>query len=108
LPLFTRGAISIPDHPVLLRELRLLERQTHRGGKDSVDHPKRGNDDFANALCGCAVHATKGAWDPALRWAFGPLPGEQSAEQEAEQNRRWRQQRLNDYVLTGGYSGPRY
>jgi hypothetical protein len=33
LPLFTRGAISIPDHAALLRELRLLERATHRGGK---------------------------------------------------------------------------
>jgi hypothetical protein len=36
LPLFTRGAISIPDHQQLLRELRLLERQTHRGGRDTT------------------------------------------------------------------------
>ena len=32
LPRFTRGQISIPDVPPLLRELRLLERRTHRGG----------------------------------------------------------------------------
>jgi hypothetical protein len=37
LPLFTRGLVRLPDHGRLLNELRLLERQTHRGGKDSVD-----------------------------------------------------------------------
>ena len=43
LPLFTRGLIAIPDLPPLLKELRLLERQTHRSGKDTVDHGKRGS-----------------------------------------------------------------
>ena len=38
LPLFTRGLVSLPDHPRLLKELRLLERRVHRSGKDSVDH----------------------------------------------------------------------
>ena len=47
-PLFTRGLIAIPDLPPLLKELRLLERQTHRSGKDTVDHGKRGSDDLAN------------------------------------------------------------
>jgi hypothetical protein len=59
LPLFTRQAISLPDHPQLLRELRLLERQTHRSGKDTVDHGRRGSDDFANAVCGCATFAAR-------------------------------------------------
>jgi hypothetical protein len=63
LPLFTRGAISIPDHALLLRELRLLERATHRGGRDSVDHPRNGSDDYANAVCGCAVLARKPSYD---------------------------------------------
>jgi hypothetical protein len=36
----------------LIRELRLLERRTHRSGKDTVDHPRGGHDDFANAVCG--------------------------------------------------------
>jgi hypothetical protein len=57
LPLWTRGAISIPDHPRLLRELRLLERRTSRIGRDSVDHGSGGSDDYANALVGCAVSA---------------------------------------------------
>jgi len=32
--------------------LRLLERRTHRSGKDTVDHGVNGSDDYANALCG--------------------------------------------------------
>jgi hypothetical protein len=52
LPHFTRGIVSIPDSPVLLRELRLLERKVAKSGKDSIDHPKNGSDDFANALFG--------------------------------------------------------
>jgi hypothetical protein len=52
LPAFSRGAISIPDHPLLIRELRLLERRTARSGKDSVDHGPSGSDDHANVLFG--------------------------------------------------------
>jgi hypothetical protein len=52
LPAFNRGAVSIPDQERLLRELRSLERRVHRSGKDMVDHPKHGSDDYANALCG--------------------------------------------------------
>jgi hypothetical protein len=53
--LFTRGLAQLPDHPKLLRELRLLERRTHRSGKDSVDHPRGQHDDFSNSCCG-ALH----------------------------------------------------
>jgi hypothetical protein len=42
----------LPDHPKLLRELRLLERRTHRSGRDKVDHGRNGHDDHANAVCG--------------------------------------------------------
>jgi Terminase large subunit, ATPase domain len=55
LPFFMRQAISLPDHPQLLRELRLLERQTHRSGRDTIDHGRRGSDDHANATLGCAA-----------------------------------------------------
>jgi len=71
LPLFMRGTIRIPDLPVLTRELRLLERQTHRSGRDTVDHGRHGMDDFVNALCGCAAYATgkgKYAYDTTLQW----------------------------------------
>jgi Terminase large subunit, ATPase domain len=73
LPLFTRGAIAIPDHAPLLRELRLLERATHKGGRDSVDHPRNGSDDLANALCGVAVVARKPGYGGfAGDWVSGP------------------------------------
>jgi hypothetical protein len=52
LPLFTQGLVSLPDHPHLLRELRLLERRTHRSGRDTVDHGRSGSDDYANSVCG--------------------------------------------------------
>jgi hypothetical protein len=55
VPWFNRGAVRISDHPALLRELRLLERRVHRSGRDSVDHPRNGSDDLANALVG-ALH----------------------------------------------------
>ena len=52
LPLFTRGLVALPDHKRLLRELRLLERHTHRSGRDTVDHGKNGSDDYINCHCG--------------------------------------------------------
>ena len=52
LPLFARGLVRLPNHPRLLRELRLLERHTHRSGRDTVDHGRNGHDDHANAVCG--------------------------------------------------------
>ncbi|MCC5977025.1 MAG: terminase [Salinarimonas sp.] len=52
VPSFSRRTVQIPNHPVLIRELRLLERRTTRSGRDSVDHPQNGTDDFANALVG--------------------------------------------------------
>ena len=55
--------MSIPDNTKLLRELRLLERRTHRSGKDSVDHPRAGSDDHANALFGMLRLCT-GKFDP--------------------------------------------
>jgi hypothetical protein len=102
LPLFTRGAISIPDFPPLLRELRLLERQTHRGGKDTVDHPKRGSDDYANAVCGCAATINASTYDITGRWISGPYRDEPDADPNAE----WRRQRLLYYCMTGGGTRP--
>src|SRR5262249_60218789 len=52
LPVFTRGLARLPNYPRLIRELRLLERRTHRSGKDTVEHPRNGHDDHANVVCG--------------------------------------------------------
>jgi hypothetical protein len=61
---FSRGLVSIPDDPQLIRELRLLERRTARSGRDSVDHGVGGSDDFANALFGAMYVAVKAATRP--------------------------------------------
>ncbi len=53
LSAFARGIVSIPDDLRLVRELKALERRTHRAGKDVVSHPAQGHDDAANALVGC-------------------------------------------------------
>jgi hypothetical protein len=52
LPAFTRGLARLPSQARLIRELRLLERRTHRSGKDVVEHPRNCRDDYANATCG--------------------------------------------------------
>jgi hypothetical protein len=73
VPLFTRGLVRLPNHPKLLRELRLLERHVHRGGKDSVDHPRNGHDDYANAVCGVlrGLSSLLGSYDTEYK-AFDP------------------------------------
>jgi hypothetical protein len=52
LQLFSSRLVQLPDHPRMLRELRLLERSPGSGGKDHVDHGRGGHDDFANVACG--------------------------------------------------------
>lgn len=77
LPAWMRGAVSIPDHSRLIRELRLLERRTSRVGKDVVDHGKSGSDDYANALCGL-LYGLSGhslAYDTSMKWVSGPGDG---------------------------------
>jgi hypothetical protein len=73
LPLFMRGAVVIPNHPKLTRELRLLERRTSRVGKDVVDHGRNGSDDHANALCGVlhSLVSKRGSYDSSLSWVDG-------------------------------------
>jgi hypothetical protein len=77
LPTFTRRTLRLPNHPRLLRELRLLERRTHVGGKDTVDHGRTGSDDSANSLFGSIYLArTRKSVlhvpDKALRWSRIP------------------------------------
>jgi hypothetical protein len=50
-PWVTTGSIELLDHPELLHELGLLEKRLKPGGKKpTIDHPKGGHDDHANAL----------------------------------------------------------
>ena len=60
LPQFTQGSVTLLDYQPLTVELMQLERRTSRSGRDAVDHPPGGHDDYANAVCGClALLATK-------------------------------------------------
>jgi hypothetical protein len=61
LPLFAREMVRLPNHPILLRELRLLERRTLKSGRDAVDHGSSGHDDYANSTCGALVAVNAGA-----------------------------------------------
>ena len=55
VPLFTTGAVDLLDYQPLIIELQQLERRTAKSGRDSVDHPPSGHDDYANAACGALV-----------------------------------------------------
>ena len=55
VPLFTTEAVDLLDYQPLIIELQQLERRTARSGRDSVDHPPSGHDDYANAACGALV-----------------------------------------------------
>lgn len=51
-PHFAQGTIQLLNHKRLLSELRQLERKTGASGRDRIDHPPSGHDDYANAACG--------------------------------------------------------
>jgi hypothetical protein len=55
LPLFTQGSVDLLDDQRLIVELMQLERRTRASGRDSVDHPQGGRDDFSNSACGALV-----------------------------------------------------
>jgi hypothetical protein len=97
LPLFMRGAVSIPDHARLVRELRLLERRASRIGKDIVDHGRSGSDDHANALCGMlqAMTAKQSSYDSTLSWVG--LEQEQK-QGEGQQPSLWRHPIFNQFI----------
>ncbi len=45
-----RGSITIPMHPKMLAELRILEFRVTSGGHMTIHHPGGGSDDYADAL----------------------------------------------------------
>jgi hypothetical protein len=73
IPCFTRGLVRLPDHPKLLRELRLLERRTHRSGKDTVEHLRGEHDDHANSVCGVLRSLSNSLSNyTSMDWVCGP------------------------------------
>ena len=96
IPLFSRGLLRLPDHAKLIKELCLLERHTHRSGKDSVDHPRNGHDDFANVCCGVLrLLSNYLGYDLTLNYISDPDDGNDS-----NNSRAYAARQLNDY-LTG-------
>jgi hypothetical protein len=59
LPLLMQGRIELLDNPRLIAQICGLERRTHRGGRDSIDHPSGHghHDDCANAALGALLLA---------------------------------------------------
>jgi hypothetical protein len=59
LALINSQRVSLLDDPVLLGELRQLERRPGTSGRDSVSHPPRGHDDVAAAAAQALIEATR-------------------------------------------------
>ena len=69
LPLLNSGQVELLDNETLKRQLRSLERRTHAGGKQSVDHPARGHDDLANSCAGSLLLAAVEETSPGFFFA---------------------------------------
>jgi len=71
LPLLTSARVELLDHPGLVAEFLALDRRVARGGRESIDHPRAGRDDMANAAAGAVVAATR---PPGLLLLTAPTP----------------------------------
>ena len=57
LPLINSRAVALLDNDRILNQFVQLERRTARGGRDTIDHPRNGHDDLANAVAGVLTTA---------------------------------------------------
>jgi hypothetical protein len=57
LPLVNSRGIALLDDSRMVNQIVGLERRVARGGKDSIDHPRGGHDDIANAVAGVLTSA---------------------------------------------------
>ena len=72
LPFINSGAVDLLDDDRLMSQLVGLERMPRRGSKDSVDHPRGGHNDLANAVAGALV--TVMSWASTRPESFGRIP----------------------------------
>jgi hypothetical protein len=59
LPLLNSRQVELLDNKRLFSQMANLERTVARGGKSTVDHPRNGRDDVANAAAGSLVRSAK-------------------------------------------------
>ena len=69
LPLVNSGKVRLLGSQRLVSQLIGLERNTARGGRDSIDHARGAHDDVANAVAGALLQAT--ARKPQIRIGYG-------------------------------------
>lgn len=55
LPLLNSRKVRLLEHDVMRKQLCSLERRTAWGGRDTIDHPANGHDDFINVAAGVLV-----------------------------------------------------
>ena len=58
LPMLNSGTVRLLGNKRLVSQLVGLERNTARGGRDSIDHARGGHDDVANSVAGALLQAT--------------------------------------------------
>ncbi len=100
-PVFNRGLIELPPDPILIRELKLLERRPGLMGKEAVSHPRGVHDDRANAVAG-VIRVLTDHLGFDTEYPFGNRPErddlnnkqQTEAQAESDSNFRWR---LNNY-----------
>ncbi|MCO5157572.1 MAG: hypothetical protein M9945_12630 [Aquamicrobium sp.] len=86
LPIANSGAVALLDHKKMVNQFTALERRSQRGSRDSVDHPRGGHDDIANAVAGAVAIAARNTTSfaefmsrkqqeiPPGCWLMPPLP----------------------------------
>ena len=109
--MFARGLVRLPDHAKLLRELRLLERHTHRSSRDTVDHPRGEHDDLANSCCG-VLRSLSNALSvyTAMDWVCGPdvdvAPAAAGGIHAVSLSSDFQRQQFASYVASGAGQRP--
>lgn len=93
IPIVNSKRVELLDDPVLFRQLVQLERRVARGGKDSIDHPKRqgARDDLANAVAGAiaTLELGNGGYRLIFSSDSSASNGQSSAQQHGRPTRTW-------------------
>ena len=98
-PHFNRGLVEIPDDPILIRELRLLERHPGNLGREVVTHPRGAHDDRANAVFG-ALRVLSNYTGFSIEQM---LANERTPEQQQQQQQSYAARNFQSYLM--GISG---